>query len=130
MLGYAPTTMAGAQDAMRALHDLAPAIVITDVRMPQVNGLELLWWLRELAPDIDVIVTTAHQDMSTALAAMKRGAYDFLVESLDLDQFELVLARCIRDRALRKKVHRLTSEAAEPYELERLVGRDPQMIEI
>ena len=129
-LGYEPTTVESAERAMRSLHDIAPAIVITDVRMPEVSGLELLSWLRELAPDIDVIVMTAHQDMNTALAAMKSGAYDFLVKPLDLDQIELVLARCIRDRALRRKVRRLASEAAEPYELERLVGCDPQMIEI
>lgn len=130
MLGYEPTTAESAERAMRSLHEIAPAIVITDVRMPEVSGLELLAWLRERTPEIDVIVMTAHQDMSTALAAMKSGAYDFLVKPLDLDQIELVLARCVRDRALRRKVRRLASEAAEPYELERLVGSDPQMIEI
>jgi len=130
MLGYEPTAVEGANQAMRSLHEIAPAIVITDVRMPEVTGLELLSWLRERAPEIDVIVMTAHQDMSTALTAMKAGAYDYLVKPLDLDQIELVLARCTRDRALRRKVRRLATEAAEPYELQHLVGTDPQMIEI
>jgi len=130
MLGYEATAVESAERAMRSLHELAPAIVITDVRMPEVSGIELLSWLRERAPDIDVIVMTAHQDMNNALAAMKAGAYDYLIKPLDLDQIELVLARCTRDRALRRKVRRLASEVAEPYELERLVGSDPQMIEI
>jgi DNA-binding NtrC family response regulator len=130
MLGFDARTAEGAERAMGSLHEIAPAIVITDVRMPEVTGLELLSWIRERAPEIDVIVMTAHQDMNTALTAMKSGAYDYLVKPLDLDQIELVLARCVRDRALRRKVRRLASEAAEPYELERLIGSDPQMIEI
>jgi DNA-binding NtrC family response regulator len=129
MLGYDPTAVESAERAMRSLHEIAPAIVITDVRMPEVSGLELLSWLRERVPEIDVIVMTAHQDMNTALAAMKAGAYDYLIKPLDLDQIELVLARCVRDRALRR-VRRLASEVAEPYELQRLVGCDPQMIDI
>jgi len=130
MLGYEPTTAESAERAMGMLHEVSPAVVITDVRMPEVSGLELLTWLRERAPEIDVIVMTAHQDMNTALTAMKAGAYDYLIKPLDLDQIEMVLTRCVRDRALRRKVRRLTSEAAEPYELQHLVGTDPQMIEI
>ncbi|MFI5311974.1 MAG: sigma-54-dependent transcriptional regulator [Gemmatimonadales bacterium] len=130
LLGYEPASAAGAEQAMGMMQEVDPAIVITDVRMPDVSGLELLSWIRDGAPDVDVIVMTAHQDMDTALGAMKAGAYDYLVKPLDLDQIELVLARCMRDRALRRRVRHLASEAAEPYEMSRLVGRDPKMIEI
>jgi DNA-binding NtrC family response regulator len=130
LLGYEPTSAESAERALAVMHDVDPAVVITDVRMPGMTGLELLALLRERSSAVDVIVMTAHQDMDTALGAMKAGAYDYLVKPLDLDQIELVLARCVRDRALRRKVRRLASEAAEPYELRRLVGSDPQMIEI
>ena len=75
-------------------------------------------------PDIDVIVITAHEDMETAIAAMKGGAFEFLVKPLDLEQVELVIARCFRDRTLRRRMRHFTEEAAEPYGLRRLVGRD------
>ena len=130
LLGYAPAVAESAEAAMRLLQSSDPAIVITDVRMPNASGLELLSWLRERAPEIDVIVMTAHQDMESALRAMKGGAYDYLVKPLDLDQIELVLARCVRDRGWRRRAHRLAAEAAEPYQLGHLVGRDPRMIEI
>jgi len=130
LLGYEPATADGAERAMAMLHDFDPAIVITDVRMPDVNGLELLSWIRERASEIDVIVITAHQDMQTALAAMKAGAYDFLTKPLDLDQIELVLARCVRDRALRRKVKLLAGDSNEPRNRLDLVGRDPAMIEV
>jgi DNA-binding NtrC family response regulator len=116
--------------AMLGRHDIEPGLVITDLRMPGMGGLDLLRWLREAQPDVDVIVITAHEDMQTAITAMKDGAYEFLVKPLDLDQVELVIARCFRDRAVRRRMHMYKAEAAEPYELRRLIGRDPRMIEI
>jgi DNA-binding NtrC family response regulator len=130
LLGYEPATADGAERAMTMLHVFDPAIVITDVRMPRVSGLELLSWIHERAPEIDVIVITAHQDMQTALGAMKAGAYDYLTKPLDLDQIEIVLARCVRDRALRRKVTLLTGDDAEPRERPGLVGRNPAMIQV
>ena len=116
--------------AMLGRREAEPALIITDIRMPGMSGLDLLSWLRDSAPDTDVIVVTAHEDMETAIAAMKGGAYEFLVKPLDLDQVELVIARCIRDRAVRRRIRHYTEEAAEPYALRRLVGRDPRMIAI
>ncbi|HYV98282.1 MAG TPA: sigma-54 dependent transcriptional regulator [Gemmatimonadaceae bacterium] len=130
LLGYEGSTAEGAEAAMRMLHEFDPAIVITDIRMPGVSGLELLKWIRERAPEIDVIVITAHQDMQTALGAMKAGAYDYLMKPLDLDQIELVLARCVRDRALRRKVRLLVGDDGEPRDRVGLVGSDPAMIEV
>ena len=91
-LGYECAAAEGAEQAMGAMHEFDPAVVITDVRMSGASGLELLSWIRERVPEVDVIVMTAHQDMNTALAAMKAGAYDYLIKPLDLDQIELVLS--------------------------------------
>jgi DNA-binding NtrC family response regulator len=105
-----------------------PALVITDVRMPGMSGLELLERLKSARPEIDVVVITAHEDMRTAIAAMKAGAYDYLVKPLDLDHIDLIVGRCLRDRAARARASRLVVEAAEPFALDRLVGRHPAMI--
>ncbi len=129
-LGYQVATAATAEDALRCLREVEPAVVITDVRMPGLSGLELLALLKETTPDTAVIVITAHEDMTTTIGAMKSGAYDYLVKPLDLDQIDLLLERCFRDRALQRRVEHLAGEAAEPYALDRLVGRDPAMIEI
>jgi two-component system response regulator AtoC len=61
---------------------------------------------------------------------MKAGAYDYLVKPLDLDQIDLLIERCIQDRRLKRRADQLSAEAAEPYALNQLVGRDPRMIEI
>ncbi len=126
--GHQVTAVSNATEAVAALPGFEPGLVITDVRMPGLSGLELLERLRAAHPDLDVIVITAHEDMSTAIAAMKSGAYDYLVKPLDLDQIDLVVGRCLRDRTLRAQARRLVAEAAEPFELKRLVGRHVAMI--
>jgi DNA-binding NtrC family response regulator len=68
--------------------------------------------------------------METAVAAMKAGAYDYLVKPLDLDQVELLVARCLEDRSLRRKVRHLSSEVSSEHSVSRLIGRDPKMIAI
>ena len=128
--GYTTRTADSAESAMRLLasEDAEPALVLSDLRMPGMGGLELLSWLRERLPDTDVVMMTAYEDMETALAAIKGGAYDFLVKPLDLDHVEHVVARCLRERAMRRRVRQLSEAAAEPFAMRRLVGKDPQMI--
>ena len=126
--GYQVTTALDAEHALSQLARVDPALVITDVRMPGMSGLELLERIKSARPDIDVVVITAHEDMRTAIAAMKAGAYDYLVKPLDLDHIDLIVGRCLRDRAVRARASRMVAEAAEPFALDRLVGRHPAMI--
>ncbi|HUF51734.1 MAG TPA: sigma-54 dependent transcriptional regulator [Longimicrobiales bacterium] len=128
--GYEVASAISAEQALARVAEIDPALVITDVQMPGMSGLELLEHLREHTPDIDVLVITAHEDMQSAMRAMKAGAYDYLVKPLDLDQIELVVARCFRDRTMRRRMRHLADQAAESHSLDQLVGRDPRMIEI
>ncbi len=128
--GYQVATAATAEDALALVASLDPALVITDIRMPGMDGIELLERVRSDAGDVDVLVITAHEDMKTAVAAMKAGAYDYLVKPLDLDEIDLLVERCLKDRVLRRRCHQLSAEAAEGHELEQLVGRDKAMIEV
>ena len=128
--GYDVRTAAGGEEALGIVAEFAPGLVITDVRMPGMDGLELLRRLRAGGEDIDVAVITAHDDMRSAIAAMQAGAYDYLVKPLDLDRIDTMVRRCFRERSLRRRVHHLASEAAEPFGLESLVGHDERMIEI
>jgi DNA-binding NtrC family response regulator len=128
--GYEVSTAHSAENALESMAEVDPALVITDVRMPGMDGLELLGHLRSHVPDTDVIVMTAHEDMSGAMEAMKAGARDYLIKPLDLDQLDLLIDRCFQDRKLRRRVKQVDDEAVASYSLDRLVGRDPRMIEI
>lgn len=128
--GYQVTTAESAERALGVLAESEPGVVITDIRMQGMDGLELLRRIRQATPDTDVLVITAHEDMKSASEAMREGAYDYLVKPLDLDRIEALVDRCFKDRRLRRRSQQLSEEAAESYGARQLVGRDPRMIEI
>ena len=127
------TEIATARDGEEALARVAsepPDIVLTDVRMPGLDGVELLRLLRDRAPEVDVILMTAYDDMPTVVAGMREGARDFLVKPLDLHDLRRVVAEVFEDRRTRERARQAVEDEAAGYRLNELVGHDPRMIEI
>jgi DNA-binding NtrC family response regulator len=127
------TEVSTAEDAERALtliNENVPDVVLSDVRMPGLDGLALLKLLSERAPSVDVILMTAYDDMPTVVAAMREGACDFLVKPLDLHDLRRVLDSVFADRRTRERARRAAEEEASAYRLNELVGHDQRMIEI
>jgi DNA-binding NtrC family response regulator len=119
-----------AESAERALSLLAgvrPDVILSDVRMPGMSGLELLNLVRERARDVDVILMTAHDDLPLVARAMRDGATDFLVKPIHLHQLRSLLARVFEDREARSGAGD-TATAVPPAR--GLVGRDPRVVEI
>jgi DNA-binding NtrC family response regulator len=132
-LGFVVYTAASAEEALGRMSEVAPQVILSDIRMPGLGGLELLSHVHHACPGVPVVMMTAHQDMTSAIAAMKAGAYDYLVKPLDLDRVELLLDRCFRELAQRGRAQRAQGDAAEEPDDDSsgaLVGRDPRMIEI
>ncbi len=127
--GYEVRSAEGGEQALNQLEAFGPAVVITDVRMGGMDGLELLRRVRQ-GSDADVIVITAHESMESAVGAMKAGAYEYLVKPLDLKHIDHLLDRCLKDRSRRKAVENLPREGTSAQEPHRLVGRHPSMIEV
>ncbi|CAN5847037.1 sigma-54 dependent transcriptional regulator [soil metagenome] len=128
--GYTVLAADSAEQALNRMSDFDPALVVTDVRMPGMTGIELASHVRERSPDTYTVVITAFEDMDTAVGAMRAGAFDLLVKPLDLRLVEMTIERCFRDRALHRRMRHYAGEAAEPYALGKLVGRDPKMIDV
>ncbi|HYW30673.1 MAG TPA: sigma-54 dependent transcriptional regulator [Gemmatimonas sp.] len=126
-------TISVAESAEHALSRIAvtrPDLVITDVRMPGLSGVELLQQLRELLPDVDVLLMTAFDDMPTIVSAMRAGARDFLVKPLDLHRMRALVRRVFDDRRDRREKRDTTETPVERLVLDQLVGRTPGMIEV
>lgn len=119
-----------AEQVLGSLVEQSPDVVLTDVRMPGMDGIELLTTIRARAPGVDVVVMTAHEDMATVARTMREGAFDFLVKPLKQTELISVLDRLFRDRDTRELTRRTAEGAAEDYKLDSLVGRSPQMIEV
>ena len=125
-------TIATAESAEAALGMLArahPDVVLSDIRMGGIGGIELLTILRERAPQVDVMLMTAFDDLPTVATAMREGAVDFLVKPLDLHQLRRVLDKVLEDRDARAQS---AQTARERFRADRptLVGRDPRMIDV
>ena len=120
-----------AEDGTRALGALAETpvdLIITDVRMPEMNGLELLRLIKERAPETAVVLMTAFDDLPTIATAMREGAEDFLVKPLDLHALRSVVGRIFEDRRLRASAGGAPNGGDELRE--QLIGHDPRMIQI
>ena len=121
-------TAADGKQALELLSRAAPDIVLTDVRMPEMDGLELLREIRRRAPQVDVVLMTAFDDMPMVASAMREGAADFLVKPLDLHVLRRMLSRVFEDRQTRSAAaaqHKISAAPASQF-----VGRHPQIIEI
>jgi two-component system nitrogen regulation response regulator GlnG len=105
-------------------------LIFLDVRMPGVDGLTLLSRLREVRPDAQVVIMTAHGTMDTAISAMQRGAYDYLTKPFDLDEVLLLAERALTARRLAQEVMQLKRGLREVWEFGALVGRHPRMQEV
>ena len=126
-----------AEVALAKVSAFDPALVVTDVRMDGMTGLELLTRIRESMEYVDVIVMTGHDTMTSAVEAMKSGAYDYLVKPVGLKELEAVIDRCLSDQEVnRAAMEQRAADGEEPDDAEpdtgapTVVGRDPKMIEI
>jgi DNA-binding NtrC family response regulator len=98
--GYSVTTVSKPLDALPAIKDGRHQIVLLDVRMPEVDGVELLREIRSIDSDVCVIVMTAYPSVESAVDTMKADAFDYLRKPFDLDQLRAVIQRAIRDKGL------------------------------
>jgi DNA-binding NtrC family response regulator len=105
--GYQVVRARSGTEAFERLQAAPFPVMVTDLKMPGLDGLTLLKKAHGLAPNLLVIVTTAFGDMNTAVAAMKAGAFDFLPKPCDRDHFKLTVRRALEHARLRREVSRL-----------------------
>ncbi len=113
--------------ALRALHEAPFDLVLTDVKMPDATGLDLLARIRRSWPDTQVIVMTGFGSVSDAVAAMKGGAADYLIKPVERDELYIVVDRALERRALHAQVMKLQREINTRYGFDRLIGTTPVM---
>ena len=126
-----------AEVALAKVSAFDPALVVTDVRMDGMTGLELLSRIRESMEHVDVIVMTGHDTMISAVEAMKSGAFDYLVKPVGLKELVAVVDRCLSDQEINRAAAEQPEADGEDADgaesdarAKQVVGRDPRMIEI
>ena len=120
----------GFSEGASALEGLAadyPGVILTDLRMPGMDGMELFQRARKIDEDLPVILMTGHGEISMAVAAIRAGAWDFLTKPVGLDQLAAALRRATQARALTLENRRLRAMKAEPVAPNQLLGTSPAM---
>ncbi|MDH3903488.1 MAG: response regulator, partial [Xanthomonadales bacterium] len=102
-------------------------MLILDIMMPKMNGIEVLQRVKETHPDIDVIMITGLNEIDTAVKAMKLGALDYLPKPFDPEEFELVVTRAFERRQLLQENLNLKSEVSARYSFENIIGSSQPM---
>jgi len=122
--GIAYSSFSSAQEALDALSGSAPEVLVSDVRMPGLSGLELLQTVKQRHPEVPVIVMTAYSDLDSAVAAFQGGAYEYLPKPFDVDQAVELIRRALDES-------RRESEASEPLpQAPEMLGHAPAMQEV
>jgi DNA-binding NtrC family response regulator len=104
-------------------------LAILDYRLPDMDGLTILRQIRQIDPDVLVILLTAYASVETAVEAMKLGAYHFMNKPFDLEALAATVEQALETTRLRREVRQLRANQAEPYSLERMIGDSPQLRE-
>jgi two-component system response regulator HydG len=125
--GYETEIAADGRAALARIGEWSPELVLTDLHMPNLDGLGLLAALRESRPDVAVILMTAYGEVQTAVAAIRSGAADYLVKPLEPDQLSVVVENTLERYRLRAEVRRLQDRLNEARGFDDLVGESPQM---
>ena len=115
------------EEALRRIEEHPYDVVILDIMMPKVDGLEVLRRVKESHPDIDVIMVTGLSQIETAVRSMKLGAFDYLPKPFDPDELKVVVGRALERRRLLQENLSLKSEVSSRYRLENIIGSSPAM---
>jgi DNA-binding NtrC family response regulator len=125
--GYQVRGVATAEEGMAQLEAVPAELVITDLRMPGIGGMELLRRLKRTWPDTEVVVMTAYGSIDTAVEAMRCGAYDYLTKPIDRERFPIVVEKALERQALSAENKQLRDRLETRTQFDQMVGESESM---
>ena len=128
--GWNVTTSLSAPRALELLEKTDFDILICDVKMPQMSGMEVLKYVKEKKPDLPVVMMTAYGSIKQAVEALKSGAMDYVVKPFEIDEMKIIVSHGLEQRKLRHENIFLKKELKKKYSFENIVGKSKVMLEI
>ncbi|MBW2732226.1 MAG: sigma-54-dependent Fis family transcriptional regulator [Deltaproteobacteria bacterium] len=128
--GYAVLAAAGGREGVKQVRAHQVDLVVTDLRMPDMDGLDMVRELRTLHAPPDVITVTAFGTIDTAIKAMKLGAFDYITKPFEIEQLLISIERALRDRDLHQELSRLREAVADKYAFAKMIGHSPAIQEV
>ena len=128
--GYQVSSANDARAGLLLLEKDDPDVVLTDLRMPGMDGIDLLTKVKQMRPETMVVLMTAFGTVKTAVKAMKLGAEDYLSKPIDVEELEVVLQKTVEKKRLLEETRALRERLEHKYRLENLVGESPEMLSL
>lgn len=125
--GYEVLTSGSGQEALQRIVYTSVDVILTDLRMPGMDGVELLEQVKSIDPNIIVVMITAYGSVESAVDAMKKGAYHYLTKPLDKEQLTLIVQRAVQTKHLSDENRSLRQELQERYEFHNIIGHSLKM---
>ncbi|HUT23813.1 MAG TPA: sigma-54 dependent transcriptional regulator [Sumerlaeia bacterium] len=127
---YDLAAAANAEEALERIRSRQIDLIVTDLRMPGMDGMKLLDIAREEYPSIEVIILTGHGTVEGAVEAIKKGAFDYLLKPVNLDELHLLVDRVLLQHDLKEENEALREELEERHGFGNIIGRAPRMQEV
>jgi DNA-binding NtrC family response regulator len=128
--GYLVDKASDGREAIEKGENKLYEVVLTDIRMMDVDGMEVLRAYRQKSPETIIIMMTAFGSIETAIQAIKEGAYDYVSKPFKLDEIKLTIRRALEQKSLLRENLFYRQELITKYKLENIVGRSPQMLQV
>jgi two-component system NtrC family response regulator len=128
--GYQTEGTTSPAEGIDKVQNLPIDLVLTDYKMPEKSGLEVLREVKAINPEVDVVVMTAYGSIESAKEALQAGAVDYLTKPIDLVQLELVIKKALERKQLISENQRLREQLAQKYRFKEIVSQSPEMEEV
>jgi len=125
--GYDAVTARTGAEAIEKAREVVPDLVLLDLKLPDMDGIEVLRRIKEIFPEIGVVMITAFGDIETAVTAMKNGAYDFVSKPINLDQLLMVIRKGLESERLNREVLQLKRQMDPGVGFDYILGESPSM---
>jgi len=125
--GYEVSTAGSGEDALRLLQEESPDLMLLDIQLPGMNGMEVLEKAKELEEDVIVIMVTALGVLETAVKAMRLGAYDYINKPFNLDELAIVIKKALETRELRREVAQLRAVQPKRFSIDSIIGESDDL---
>lgn len=128
--GYDVTAVSSGEEALASFREQSPDLVITDMKMPGMDGMQLLQKLKELSPELLVIMITAFGTVDVAVDAMKAGAYDYITKPFNRDELLLTVAKALQFTRISTENRQLKNELSDRSDYRVIIGSSPSMTRV
>jgi len=128
--GYDVITAASGEEAIRQVQEESPALMLLDIQLPGMDGLQVLEKVKEIDGEIIVVMVTALGVLETAVKAMRLGAHDYINKPFNLDELSIIVKKALETRQLRKEVAHLRSAQESKFGIDNIIGDSRHMKQV